>query len=104
MSKSLNRLLIPFVPAESRYPARRVGKGVCTAFHLRENLSCAVPTVLRENAWARRTIGSSKFQGSARAFAHPHMGPLESSIPTGLGCYFLYSSTVVARGAMRSAA
>src|SRR4051812_38761513 len=40
---------------------------------------------------------------SNSAFAHPHMGPLESSIPTGLGCCFVYS-TVAARGAMRSAA
>ncbi len=32
---------------------------------------------------------------------HPHMGRLESSIPTELGCCYLYSSTAAARIAMR---
>jgi hypothetical protein len=38
--------------------------------------------------------------------SHPHMGPLESSIPTRLGCFvwcFVFVD-VAARGAMRSAA
>src|SRR6266704_4890668 len=42
--------------------------------------------------------------GARCAFAHPHMGPLESSIPTGAWMLFLASGAAAVRGAMRSAA
>src|SRR5262245_31877711 len=58
-------------PEYRRIPAL-VGwaKAKARPFHS-ENLSCAVPTLSFQPAWARRTRGLSEWHGRASAFAHP---------------------------------
>src|SRR4051812_18187966 len=73
--------------------SRRVGKGAVKMHILSKRTEQRFAHHSVDGGLKRCVDCVAAHEHADRALAHPHMGPLESSIPTRLGCCFLYSST-----------